>query len=105
MLRSGFGAPARTAMAMLERATGVRLSANTKPSAMNLRSIASATITMSATSPFFSRFGIDVSPVPIDVVTVTIVFFGQGLQLRNQGAIRSGEGAGGHYSDFGGHSS
>ena len=64
-----------TAMPMDERASGWRLSARTRRSSINCRNSASATMTMSATSPRISRFGMDLSPVPTDVVAVTIVFF------------------------------
>jgi hypothetical protein len=75
VLMSGFGAPARTAMPMDERATDLWPSARTRPSSRNCRNRPSATMTMSAISPRFSRLWIEVSPVPTDVVAVTIFFF------------------------------
>src|SRR5688572_18435045 len=72
---SGLGAPARTASAMLERATIFSPSASTRPSAMNWRSTYWATMTMSTTSPRLSRLGMEVSPEPMGVEAVTTFFF------------------------------
>src|SRR6266436_2314013 len=46
-----------------------------RPSLMNPTSTASATMTTSTASPRRNRFGMEVSPVPMDVAAVTSFFF------------------------------
>ena len=51
VLMSGFGAPARTAMPMLDRARSTRLPATTRPAFASSSMPAAAMITTSARSP------------------------------------------------------
>src|SRR4029077_20290096 len=66
VLMSGFGAPDRTAMPMLERTRSRRLPGTTLPSAISPSSPDAARITTSIGSPRRSRLGIASGELPID---------------------------------------
>src|SRR5437867_1566034 len=63
---SGFGAPARTAMPMLDRTRSMRLPRTTLPSSISPSSADAARITTSIGSPRCSRFGMAPGELPID---------------------------------------
>jgi hypothetical protein len=71
---SGLGAPARTAMPMLDWASGTPLSPETRPPLISSRRTVSATMTTSTGSLRCSRFGIELAPVPTDVAEATTLF-------------------------------
>src|SRR5688500_15649140 len=70
---SGFGAPFRTAMPMLDSARSTRLEATTRPSAINWSRDSRASSTTSTGSPRRTRLTIDAGPVPAEVASVTTV--------------------------------
>jgi hypothetical protein len=66
LLMSGFGAPARTAAPINERARSARLEATTLPSLIKLSNDSPTTITTSTGSPRAIRFGTACGVLPID---------------------------------------
>ena len=73
VLMSGFGAPRRTAMPMLERARSTRLAATTLPSLINSSMPARLRMMTSTGSPRRTRLAMESGPIPVDVASVTTV--------------------------------